>query len=233
MIAIFHRQWKSFAHSWYFYGFLAAFFLGLGTLITIFHVSYQYANFEYTLSYLTIVLAILLPLLTVPSFREERRGEDSRFVQALPISARHFVCGKLMAMLTVLLLLCVFLLLIPMLLGLWGSVYYPSAYMAIFGFFLCGTAFLSIDSFLALTLKNSWVALSVSYVVTGALVAISYLSSALPAAWGGFLAKISLFGTYAPFVFGIVDLYAIGLYLSVSVLFAVLSLLSARKLWRE
>ncbi|MBO5938807.1 MAG: hypothetical protein J6Q82_04820 [Clostridia bacterium] len=233
MIAVFHRQWKSFAHSFYFYGFLTAFFFGLGALITIFHVSFQYANFEYTLSYLTIVLALLLPLMTVFSFHEERRGDEARFVQMLPISARNFLCGKLLAMLTVLLLLTVFLLLIPIFLGLWGTVYYPSAYMAIFGFLLCGAAILSLDSFLALIFKNFWVALGVSYAVTGAMVVISYFSSALPMPWGRLLAKLSLFSTYAPFVFGIVDLYAIGLYLSVSVLFAALSLLLARKLWRE
>lgn len=233
MIAVFHRQWKSFLHSIYFYGFLTAFFLGLGILIAIFHASYQYANFEYTLSYLTIVLSLLLPLLTVFSLREERRGEESRFAQALPISAREFLFGKLLAMLSVLLLLTVVLLLIPILLGLWGRVYYPSAYMAIFGCLLCGTALLSLDFFLALIFRNSWVALSVSYAITAVLVALSYLTPILSAPWSGLLAKLSLFSSYAPFVFGIVDGYAVGLYLSVSALFLGFSLLFARKLWQK
>ena len=97
MISVFHRQWKAFAHSPYFYAFLTLFFVGLGALVAMFHGSYQYANFEYVLWYLSVLLAFILPLLTVRTFFEERKKGMDRFVRALPISARELVLGKFLA----------------------------------------------------------------------------------------------------------------------------------------
>ena len=233
MLSVFHRQCKAFFHSWRFYGFMAGFFALLGALMMIFHVSYQYSNVEYLLSYLTIVLALLLPILTSFIFKEERKGSLARFLRSLPISARDVVLGKYLSLLSLLGAISFLLLLLPMLLGLWGEVYYPSAYMAVFGFLLFGVAMLSVDFFLALCFQNHWVSLAVSYAVTLSLVAMGYLSSHLPEFLGIVVERVSMFGAFAPFVFGIVDLRSIGLYLSVSALFFVLTLLLSSKLWKE
>lgn len=233
MTAVFHRQWRAFSRSWFFYSFLAAFCLSLGILSVTFHAAYQYANFEYVLSYMTAVFALLLPLLTVSSFYEERKKGAEGFVRALPITAKDLVLGKLLTMLSLLGILSVMLLLIPIFLGLWGNVYYPSAYMATFGFFLFGAAILCIDTFLALILKNHWVALGVTYAVTGGLIGLNYLSAILPASLASFVARYSFFGSFAPFTFGIVDLSAIVWYLSTTALFGFLTVLFAKRIWKE
>lgn len=233
MLSVFHRQCKEFLHSWRFYGFLAAFFALLGALMMIFHVSYQYSNVEYLLSYLTIVLALLLPILTSFTFKEERKGSLARFLRSLPLSEKDFVLGKYFSLLAVIGGLSFLLLLLPMILGFWGEVYYPSAYMAIFCFFLFGFAMLSLDVFLALCFQNHWVSFAVSYAVTLALVAMGYLSSYLPESLGKAVESISMFGAFAPFVFGIVDLRTIGLYVSVGALFFLLTVVFSSKLWKE
>ena len=233
MISVFHRQCKSFVYSWNIYGFFAAFFALLGALVMIFHVSYQYSNVEYLLSYLTIVLSLLLPLLTAFVFKEERSAGVGRFLRSLPLSDRDIVLGKYCALLTLLGGLSFLLLLLPIFLGLWGMVYYASAYMAIFCFFLFGFAMLSVDFFLALCFKNHWIAFSVSYGVTIVLIALGYLSSYLPGIWSVAAEHLSLFAAFAPFVFGIVDLGTVGLYLSVGVLFLLLTLWYSSKLWKE
>ncbi len=233
MLAVFRRQCKALFYSWNFYGFLAA-FLGLGGVLTmIFHVSYQYSNVEYLLSYLTIVLSLLLPVLTSFVFREERKRGVARFLRSLPLSARDIVLGKYLSLLAVIGALSFLLLLLPMLLGIWGKVYYASAYMGIFGFFLFGFALLSIDVFLALCFKNHWVAFSLTYGVTAALIAMGYLSSYVPEFLKEIFASISLFGAYAPFVFGITDLRTVVLYLSVGVLFLLLTVWFSPRLWKE
>ncbi len=233
MIAALHRQLNSYGHSFWFYCVLSAFALGLGVLVSMFHGIYQYANFEYVLSYLTVFFALLLPIFTVSTMQEERKKGVAGFLSSLPISARTLVIGKLLAMLLILVILTAVLLFVPVLLGMFGTVYYPSAYMAVLAFFLFGVAMLALDGFLALCLKNKWAALAATYAVTGALVILSYLSASTTGILAEILAKLSLFGAYAPFVFGIVDLDAVVLYLSVGALFTVLTLLLSRKLTEE
>lgn len=233
MIAVFHRECKAFFHSWLFYGVLTAFFAVLGFLVVIFHGTYEYSNVEYLLFRLMIVLSLLLPLLTSLAFREERKRGVARFVRSLPLSERDIVLGKYLSLLAILCGMSLLLLLLPIFLGLWGTVNYASAYMAIFGFFLFGFAMLSVDFFLGLCFRNHWVALSVSYGVTGVLIALTYISAYLSSAFGDVLARISLFGVYAPFIYGITDLRAVGLYLSVGILFLLLTVWSSSKLWKE
>ena len=233
MIAVFHRQWKSFAHSRYFYIFLSLLAFGLGGLIAMFHGSYQYSNFEYVLWYFSVFFCFLLPILTMHTFSEERTEGVGTFLKALPISAKDIVLGKLLAGGALLLVLSVVLLLIPICLGVWGEVYYPSAYVAIFAFFLLAAAMLALDTFLALIFQNRWVAMGVSYAVTLGMLALSYLSRALPETIGNILARISVFASYSSFVFGMVDFGAIALYLSLGALFAFLVLLFANKAYRE
>ena len=180
-----------------------------------------------------VFFASLLPLITVWMFAEERKKGVDRFVKALPISARELVMGKLLASGLLLLVLSVFLLLVPIFLGLWGAVYYPSAYMAIFSFFLFALAMLAIDSFLALVIRNYWVAMGVSYAVTVGMFLLYYLSRFLPEPFSLLLSRFSVFGSYSLFVFGILDLGAIGLYFSLIALFTFLTLLFAKKVWKE
>ena len=233
MISVFHRECKAFFHSWLFYGVLTAFWAALGLLVVIFHGTYEYSNVEYLMFRLMIVFSLLLPLLTSFAFREERKRSVARFVRSLPLSERDIVLGKYLSLLAMLCGMSLLLLLLPIFLGLWGAVHYASAYMAIFGFFLFGFAMLSIDFFFALCFKNHWVALSVSYGVTGVLIALTYVSVYLPTALSELLARISLFGVYAPLIYGITDLRAVGLYLSVGVLFLLLTVWSSSKLWKE
>lgn len=233
MISVFHRECKSFFHSWLFYGVLTAFLAALGLLVVIFHGTYEYSNVEYLLYRLMIVLSLLLPLLTSFAFREERKRGVARFVRSLPLSDREIVLGKYLSLFAILCGMSLLLLLLPIFLGFFGGVHYASAYMAIFGFFLFGFAILSVDLFFALCFKNHWVALSVSYGVTGVLIALTYLSSSLSNTLGEILASVSLFGIYAPFIYGITDLRTVGLYLSVGVLFLLLTVWSSSKLWKE
>lgn len=233
MRAVFHRQIKSLFHSWIFYGVCAVFLFALGILVTTFHGTYEYSNVEYLLFYLMIVLSLLLPLLTSFIFVEERKRSVERFLRALPISDREFVFGKYLALLAMLGGISFLLLLLPMFLGLWGSVHYASSYMAIFAFFLFGFAILSMNYFFALIAKNHWISLSLSYGVTAVLIALTYVAVALPSPLGALLERVSLFGAYAPFIYGITDLSVVGLYLSIGVLFLLLSAWSSSKLWKK
>ena len=233
MISVFHRQWKAFFHSWMFFAVCAALFAALGVLVVTFHGAYGYSNVEYLLFLLMVVFSLLLPLLTSFVFKEERKRSIQRFLRTLPLSERDVVLGKYLSFLALIGGFSAILLLLPMLLGLWGTVNYASAYMAIFGFFLFALALLSVNFFLALCFKNPWISLSVSYGVTALLIAQIYLTDLLPSAIGDVLESFSLFGVYAPFIYGITDLRAVVLYLSVGALFLLLTVFSSEKLWKE
>ena len=86
MIAILKRELRSLCHSMYGILFFGLFLFACGIFMSVFHFSYGYGNFEFVLSYMTVALLLLLPLLSVPLFYFEARQGTDRLLESLPIS---------------------------------------------------------------------------------------------------------------------------------------------------
>lgn len=224
MRAIWKREWKALFHGMWGYGFLGLFALAVGVTVTLYHFVYGYTNVEFGLPYYGVALALTLPLMTVPLFRGDHKGEGRQLIRMLPVTAKEWVVGKLLCPISIWSLACGILAVLPLIVSLFGTAELPSAYVSLLVLYLLGLALLMIEIFLSMSLKNTAAAWILSYGVPVALFVIHKLCELLPSSvLGTYLSYLSLFGGTTPFVFSFVDLRVVALYVSVFALFFLLS----------
>lgn len=127
---------------------VAAFLLFIcGIYTVVYNFGGGYPNFEYALRAIYFVFLILVPILTMRSFAEERSSRTDQLLYSLPMSLRSIVIGKYLAMVTVIALPVLLMAFIPPILSIYGSVNFASAYATLFAFFLMGCALIAIGMF--------------------------------------------------------------------------------------
>ncbi len=231
MIAVFHRESGAFFRKPVGYIFFALFLLFSGLFVTAYHFYYGSSALEYTLTYLTVCMALLLPLLTFSLFSAKKVQGEAALLRHLPLSAKEIFFGKYLTALLMLGLSCLILSLLPPLFSLYGKVNFLTAYAAVFGFFLLAHTFLSVGMFLFVSLRKPIIGILVSYVITGVCYSFGVLSNFLPAPFSKLLQYLSLFEMFTPFSYGIFDLRAVAFYLSVSAVFFFLSIKRFQKIY--
>ena len=227
MIAILRRELRALFSRLTGYLFFGCFVALTGVWMLVYNFSYGYTGFEYSLAMINVSFALLLPLVTVPLFFEERRGGVCRFWHMLPISAYGLVWAKYLITLFSLLILTVALALCPLALGLYGNVSMGTAYSGLLAFFLMGCAWVSVDVFLSLILEKKAVLWAVSYGVPVLAIAFGYLAKLIPGVAGDAISYLSMFGAYTPFLYGLLDLRSLVLWISVALIFTVLTAIFA------
>ena len=149
MRAIFQHELRGAFHglaAYLFCAFLLV-FVGVGTMI--YNIQAAVANFEYVLQFVCIGLVVIVPVLTMRSFAEERRQKTDQLLYSLPLGTWDIVAGKYLALVTVFLVPMVFISAYPMLFSLYGEVYLPSAYGSLFAFLLLGAALIAAGIFVS------------------------------------------------------------------------------------
>ena len=149
MRAIFQHELRGAFHglaAYLFCAFLLV-FVGVGTMI--YNIQAAVANFEYVLQFVCIGLVVIVPVLTMRSFAEERRQKTDQLLYSLPLGTWDIVAGKYLALVTVFLVPMVFISAYPLLFSLYGEVYLPSAYGSLLAFLLLGAALIAAGIFVS------------------------------------------------------------------------------------
>lgn len=149
MRAIFQHELRGAFHglaAYLFCAFLLA-FVGAGAMI--YNIQAAVANFEYVLQFVCIGLVVIVPVLTMRSFAEERRQKTDQLLYSLPLGTWDIVAGKYLALVTVFLVPMVFISAYPLLFSLYGEVYLPSAYGSLLAFLLLGAALIAAGIFVS------------------------------------------------------------------------------------
>lgn len=155
---------------------VAAFLLFIcGIYTVVYNFGGGYPNFEYSLSAICFVFLILVPILTMRSFAEERSSRTDQLLFSLPMSLRSIVIGKYLAMVTVIALPMLLMAFIPPILSIYGSVNFASAYATLFAFFLMGCALIAVGMFFS-SLTESQI---ISAVITFGALLICFLAQGI------------------------------------------------------
>ena len=149
MIAVLQHELTMLYHSMKAYVFAAflLLFTGIGALI--YNINASIANFEYVLSFISILFVVLIPLLTMRAMAEERRQRTDQLLLSLPISTADIILGKFLSLMTVFCLPVLLICLYPLLFSRFGDVYLPTAYGSILAFLFLGMALVSIGMFIS------------------------------------------------------------------------------------
>ena len=187
MTAIYKRELKSYFTGISGYIFIAFLLLMVGIYAAVINFHYTQPNFESVLGSVGLVFLLIVPILTMRTFAEERRQKTDQLLYALPLSMAEIVFGKYLAMLTVLLIPTAVICVYPVVLSFYGSIDLLTCYSTIFAFFLMGSALLAVGMFISSTTDNQIVAAVVSFAVLLLLYLMTQLASFLPVSAAGSL----------------------------------------------
>ncbi len=190
MSAVYRRELKSL-----FSGMIAPLFITLLLLMCgIYSVLYNFADgnprFEYTVPSLGFIFLLIVPILTMQSFASEKAAKTDQALYSLPLSTFSVVSGKYLAMVSVLAISSVAMCLYPLIMTMYGDVYFPTILASILAFFLMGCALIAIGMFISTLTESQVIAAVVSIGVFLLLYMISYISSLIPSGAGASFAII-------------------------------------------
>ena len=177
MTAIYKRELKSYLTSMVGYLFIFFILVLTGIYFSAYQLSAAYPKFEYTLSAVTFVFLIGVPILTMRVLAEERKQKTDQLLLTAPVSVGNIVIGKYLALVTVyaipILVMCTY----PLIMSKFGTVAFGSAYTAILGFFLLGCANIAIGVFMSALSESQVIAAVLTFVLLFAFYMMNGISS--------------------------------------------------------
>lgn len=163
------------------------------------------------------IFAILLPLLTMKSFSEDRKSRTDQILLTSPVSILGIVLGKYLAALTVFAATFVANSFNFVLLFMYGTPNAVSIFMNIFGIFLLGAAFLAIGVLLSSLTENQLIAAVSAMGVNAAMLLISLIAGSVESTfWRTVLKWFSVIDRFVPFTNQMLDISAIIYYISLA-----------------
>ena len=177
MIAVLKHELRSAFNSLTVYLFCAALlcFVGVGAMI--YNIQASVANFEYALNFVSIGLVVIIPVLTMRSFAEERKQKTDQLLLTAPVSVWDIVFGKYLALVAVFAIPVVIMCVYPLIMSKFGTISYASAYTGILGFFLLGCANLAIGVFMSALTESQVIAAVLTFVFLFAFYMMNGISS--------------------------------------------------------
>ena len=152
-----------------------------GIYFMAYNLNSGYPYFSYVLMNINYVLIIIIPMLTMRSFAEERKNKTDQLLLAVPVKLFDIVMGKYLAMVTVFAIPCLIFCIFPIIIKSFGTAYLKVDYLSILMFFLLGCVYLAIGMFLS-SLTESQI---IAAVTTFGVLLLIYL-------WGGLLTIAAL-----------------------------------------
>ena len=135
MTAIYKRELKSYFQSMTGYVLIAFLVIFTGIYFMAYNLNSGYPYFSYVLMNINYVLIIIIPMLTMRSFAEERKNKTDQLLLVAPVKLFDIVMGKYLAMVTVFAVPCLIFCIFPIIIKSFGTAYLKVDYLAI-GMFL-------------------------------------------------------------------------------------------------
>ena len=165
MTAVLKHELKSYFHSLTAYVFGAFLLLAVGLGAMLYNIEMAVSNFEYALSYFSIIFAVIVPILTMRVIAEERKQKTDQLLYSLPITTTQVIVGKYLALLTVYLVPLCLICLYPLIFSWYGEVYLPTAYGSLLAFFAMGAALIAVGVFISSLTENQGFAAGIGVAV--------------------------------------------------------------------
>lgn len=121
------------------------------------------AIFRPTFLNMSIILLLIMPLLTMRLFAEEKKGRTNELLMTSPMTITEIVLGKFLAAWLVYFLLLVLTLHLPLILSMFVPVAWKPLLASYLGLFLMGGVFLSMGLFASSLTENQIIAAVISF----------------------------------------------------------------------
>ncbi len=182
---------------------------------------------------LLIVLILMVPVITMRMFAEEKREGTAELLFTYPVGDSTLVLAKFAASVTV------FIAMLAGPLSCIGILRAVAEYSmapvlgGLLGFFLLGCAFIMVGIFISTLTESQIVAAVISFVVLLMLLLIQWAVPSAGPFWGSVLSNISVVEHFDNFAKGVIDTTAVVYFINIIILFFFLSLrILETKQWR-
>lgn len=154
MIAVLKHELRSYFHSLtaYVFGAFLLAFVGIGSML--YNLQAAVSNFEFVLSFGSLVFVVIVPILTMRVIAEEKKQKTDQLLYSLPITTTQVVAGKYFALLTVYLIPLCIISIYPLIFSQFGDVYLLTSYGSILAFFILGSALIAVGVFISSLTEN-------------------------------------------------------------------------------
>lgn len=184
-------------------------------------------------SNVSVILLLLIPLVTMRLFAEERRSGTIELLLTYPVRDGAVLVGKYLAALAMYALMLVFTLLYPALLFYFARVEWGPLVTGYLGLLLMGATFLSVGIFASSLTENQIVASLITFGTLLIFWVIGWSAESVGGVWGRVLSDLSILEHYDTFSKGVLDTKDIVFYVNFTLLglFLTLRSLEARR-WK-
>ena len=225
MLAIYKRELAAYFTTPIGYVFCAVYLALAGAIFsytTLFSMSADVTSY---FTYILILLVVLVPLLTMKLFSDDRKQRTEQLLLTAPVSLYSLVAGKFFAAYTLyagctLLSFCNFFILYFYIEKVKTAVLFGN----LLAILLLGMTFIAVGVFASSLTENQLAAAIATTAILIAFLAIGLLNSIIPVYWIRFvLSSLSVFTRFQNFGQGVFDVAAIFYYLTITAAFLFLT----------
>lgn len=220
MFAIYKREMRSYFTTPIGYVFLSVFLIVSGAVFS--YTTFFSMSSEVTPFFSTMLLCyiILLPLLTMKLFTDEKKQKTEQLLLTAPVSLFSIVFGKFLAAYTVFGCTALFSCFYFFLLSFYGSVHAALLFGNLIAILLVGMAFIAVGTFVSAITETQLSSAILTISILLGFMLLTYLCDFLPDSyWLRYVIEsLSLFYRFQSFTNGIFDFVALFYYLSVTAL---------------
>ncbi|MBQ3792633.1 MAG: ABC transporter permease [Clostridia bacterium] len=163
MIAIYKKELKSLFSNMTGVVFIAWMLFWIGYYIRLYMFQYYVTNYEYVCVAASFLAFLVVPIITMRSFAEEKRSKTDQLLYSLPLRTSQIVLGKFLSLVTVLAFPIGVSAVYPLLFQKYGKINLATAYGALLALFLLGCALIAVCLFISALTESQIIAAVLSF----------------------------------------------------------------------
>ena len=220
MTAVWKRELRSYLKSPVGYVYLFLYLIIAGTLFSIFNLANYSSDVTYYFFYSCYILILVVPILTMKLFPEERKNKTDQILITAPISITKMVLGKFFAAYTMFLISLVPSVFCMGFLSIKGNIEYGILAGSYIGILLVGAAYIAIAMLMACITESQIIAFMMGFFTLLIFAICDILKNVINV---GFVTKIvnviSVSTRFEKLAGGLFDFSAIFYFISLTVVF--------------
>lgn len=224
MTAIYKREMRSYFTTPTGYVFAAVFLCAAGFLFSLTTLQMQSNDVSAYYQIMMYAYIIIIPLLTMKSFAEEKKSKTEQLLLTSPVSLTSVVLGKFFAAATMFLGTVLLTLLFTIPLAIYSDPNWARVFGCTIGIFLIGLCFIAVGLFMSSLTESQFTAAVSTIATLAGLVVIAVLNGLIDNYFLRLVLDwISIYSRFMNFTYGIFDIPAALYYISVCFVFLFLT----------
>ncbi len=180
MFAIYKREFTSYMNNMTGHVFISFLLLFFGVCVTIYNLILGRSSFQFAVSLCGIAFLVVIPIITMRALTEDRANRTDNLLFSLPVKVSEIILGKFFAIATVFSIPVLVMLVYPVILSAFGTMYYAASYSAILALFLLGISLISICMYISSLTESPVISAVISFGTLLFLLVLPIVSALIP-----------------------------------------------------